>query len=67
MLGLVVKLREFHLTALNAVVGKGLLRGCVPVCALFAQTQSLHFELPKPPASCRYATFISARIVPGWV
>ena len=38
-----MNLREFPLTALFAVEGKGLFRGPVPVCALFAQTQSLHF------------------------
>ena len=38
-----MKLREFPLTALCAVAGKGLLRGSVTVCALFAQTQPLHF------------------------
>ena len=43
MLGFAVKLREFPLTALFDVAGKGLLRRSVPVCALFAQNQSLHF------------------------
>ena len=60
-----MKLSEFPLMALCAVAGKGLLRGSVPVCALYAQTQSLHLRTPHTPASRRYATFISARIVPG--
>ena len=38
-----MNLREFPLTALFDVAGKGLLRRSVPVCALFAQNQSLHF------------------------
>ena len=42
-LDLAVNLREFPFTALCADAGKGLFRGSVPVCALFAQTQSLNF------------------------
>ena len=43
VLGLAVNLREFPLAALYAVAGNGLFDGSVTGCALFAQTQDLHF------------------------
>ena len=67
-LGLALNLREFPLTALCAVAGKKNY-----FAGLYRFVHSLHklslyiFEHPIPPASCRYATFISARIVPARV
>ena len=43
MLGLAENLLEYPLAAARAVEGKGVFRGSVTVCALFAQTQCLHF------------------------
>ena len=60
-----MNLREFPLSVVRAVEVNGLLRWSAPVCSPFAQTHVYIFELPIPSASCRYAPFISARIVPG--
>ena len=43
MLGLAVKLCEFPLSVVCVVAVNGLFRRSVPVCALLAQTQCLHF------------------------